>query len=814
MTDRQASVVIIGGGIMGCSIAYHLAQLGKTDVILLDKGDLASGSTAYAAGLVTQFHTSPAMMQIRKYSMELYSQIHAEVGNISGWNQVGSLRIASSPEQMNELQRKVSQAKAIGLNVDFISAKEALDIYPYMTRDSLFGAVYLPQDGYLDPYSMTTEIARRAKQMGVTILTGVLANGIEISPAGAVTKIFTNDGAIITECAIIAAGMWSPRVGDLVGLKLPMNPVRHQYLTTEPIPGLNLPKKTPVLRDPDRLVYIREEVGGVMIGGFELNPKAVPLSEVTWDFGQAPFPSDWERFEILMDGALARMPSLEKANVTSLLNYADALTPDGNPCLGPIPGYQGLFVAAGMSLNGFGGGGGMGKLMAEWIAYGDPSQDMHEFNVRRFGPIYDDREYLEARVREAYKYYYHLRFPQDENEWGRPRRVSPLIQHTKQLGGVFGEKNGWERVNYYSPQKQWRQAGAEQRDWGWNRPDFFNQVALEHQAVRQRVAIADLSSFGKIDILGPGVVSFLQQLTDNDIDRPVGSVIYTQMLNKQGGIESDLTITRLADDHFRAITGSAFIYNDLGWMRIHAPRDKAVEIRDVSEDWACIGLWGPISRQVFQAVTTHNLGNESFPYMSAQLVQVNGFEAYALRVSYTGELGWEIYVDPRHAGELWNTLMKAGQEVGIQPVGYKAVDSLRLEKGYRYWSADITPNENPYEAGLAFCVRLNKGEFIGRSALVKARESGIQRRLCTLIVEAEPWALYGGEAVSINGRLVSRIRSAGYGHTVGNLIALTYIPAKLAQEGTKVEIESFGKRISGTVVGDALYDPEGKRLRV
>jgi 4-methylaminobutanoate oxidase (formaldehyde-forming) len=743
--------------------------------------------------------------------MELYSRIHAEVGNISGWNQVGSLRLASSPEQMKELQRKVSQAKAIGLNVEFISAKAALDIYPYMTNDSLFGAVYLPQDGYLDPYSMTTEIARRARQMGVTILTGVLANGIDTSPDGKVTRVVTDQGVINTEYVVIASGMWSPRVGDFVGLKLPMNPVRHQYLTTEPIPELNLPKKTPVVRDPDRLAYIREEVGGVMIGGFELNPKAVPLKEVTWEFGQNPFPSDWDRFESVMEGALTRMPVLEKATVSRLLCYADAMTPDGNPCLGPVPGYQGLFVAAGMSLNGFGGGGGMGKMVAEWITYGEPTLDMHEFNIRRFGPIYEDRSFLEARTREAYKYYYHLRFPYDENEWGRPRRVSPLFERTKELGGVFGEKSGWERVNYFSPDRQWRQAGADQRLWGWGRPVFFDQAGLEHQAVRQGVAIADLSSFGKIDLLGPGVVPFLQHLTDNDIDKPVGTVIYTQFLNQKGGIESDLTITRLAEDHFRAITGSAFIYNDLGWMKIHAPAEKTIEIRDVSENWACIGLWGPRSREVFQAVTSNDVGNEAFPYMTAQ---VGEFTALAKRVSYTGELGWEIYVDPTHAVDLWEMLLKAGKEAGIQPVGYKAIDSLRLEKGYRYWSVDITPNENPYEAGLGFCVRLDKGDFIGREALIKTREAGIRRKLCTLTVEADPWMLYGGEAVSINGHLVSRIRSAGYGHTVGKLIAMAYLPNELAKEGTQVEIEAFGNCITGTVVPDTVYDPKGSRLRV
>ena len=811
--QEQAQYVVVGGGIMGCSVAYHLAKMGARDVLLLEKGDIASGSTARAAGLVTQFHTSPTMMQIRMYSMRLYNQIKEEVGETAGWNPVGSLRVASSREQMMELQRKVSQAKAIGLEVEIITPAEALQIYPLMSPKDLYAGVYLPEDGHLDPYSMTMELARRARQMGVRVRTGVLVTGLEVGPDGAIRRVLTNQGPILAETVVIAAGMWSPRLAAAIGLRLPMNPVKHQYLTTRPIPGSELPRQTPVLRDPDRLVYIREEVGGFLVGGFETDPAAVPLEKVTWEFGADNFPPDWQRFDPLMEGAMKRIPALEQAQVIGMVNYPDALTPDGNPCLGPVPGKRGLYVAAGMSLNGFGGGGGMGKLMAEWILEGEPSIDVHEYNVRRFGPIHADPDFLFIRAREAYKYYYFLHYPHDEWEWGRPRRTSPLYQRTQELGAVFGEKVGWERVNYYRPGQAWRMAGADQREWGWGKPPFFERVAQEHRAVREHVAIADLSSFGKIDVQGPHALDLLQHLTDNDLDRPVGSVVYTQFLNARGGIESDLTITRLAEDHFRLTSGSAFVYSDLGWLEMQRGSGQQVEVRDLSEQWACIGLWGPLARQVLEQVTSADVSNQAFPYMTAQWLPVGDSKVLALRVSYVGELGWELYVEPQHAVALWDALMEAGRPLGIEPIGYKAIDGLRLEKGYRYWSVDMTPAENPYEAGLGFCVHLNQGDFLGRQALLQARQGGIARRLRTLIVEVEPWHLYGGEAVYFQDRVVSRLRSTGYGHSVGKTIALTYLPQELGEVGTELQVEAFGRRVPARVAQDCLYDPKGSNLR-
>jgi len=805
--------VIIGGGIAGCSVAYHLARAGWTDIALLDKGELTSGSTWHAAGLVTQFHTSPTLMRLRIYSVNLYRQLNAETGGTAGWHQVGSLRVASSQDHFKFLQRQISQARALGMDVEIISPTEALRIYPHMTDADLYGALYIPGDGHLDPSTATMELARQARSLGAAIHTGVLVTGIELSPRGEVKRVITNHGRIQTEIVVNAAGMWAPQIGAMVGVNLPMVPLIHQHLATRPIPGHELPHDTPVLRDPLNLVYIREEVGGFLIGGFEKNPKEWSVDGVPWDFTQQLLPSDWELFDPIMEGAVRRIPILAQAELAHLVCGPEAITPDSRPLLGPVPGLRGYYVAAGLSHTGFGAGAAIGEILTEWIVEGEPARDTSELNVRRFGPIFEDRAYTTQRARESYRYYYFLRYPHDENEWARPRRLSPVNARLEEHGAVFGEKNGWERVLYFELGKQWRRAGADQRDWGWGRPPFFEQVGEEHQAVRERVALFDMTSFGKIDVHGPGALPLLQKLADNNINRPPGSVIYTQFLNERGGIESDLTITRLAENHFRVITGSSFVPGDLGWIRLHMPEDGSLEVREVTEDYACLGLWGPYARHVLQAVTDDDVSNEALPYMSAKSIAIAGVPLLAQRVTYVGELGWELYVPAGQSIQVWDALMAAGQEYGIQPAGYKVLDSLRLEKGYRYWSADITPADNPYEAGLGFCVRLKKGDFIGRDALVKIKEQGLQRKLSTLTMDGDSCVIYGGEAVYADGRVVGRVRSGGYGYAVGKNIGLGYLPMELSRQGTQLEVEVFGERIRAEVAADVLYDPEGIRLR-
>lgn len=811
--EDLARVVIIGGGITGCSIAYHLTTLGWKDIVLLEKGELTSGSTFHSAGLVTQFRTSESLMQLQNYSIRLYDQLASEIGDALNWRKVGSLRLASSEDQLKNLKLQLSRARALGLNVDIISPTEAKGIFPPMTEDSLYGAVYIPDDGYLEPNSITMELARRAKRNGAKLYTNVRATGIELSSKGAINKVHTERGSLRTEIVVNAAGQWAPRIGEMVGVSIPMTPITHQFILTKPIPDHELSRNTPVVRDPDNLIYIREEVGGFLIGGFEAAPKAWRIEGVPWSFTQQLLAPNWDSFEVFMEDAIRRVPVLEQSEIIKLINGPEAVTPDGRYCLGPIPGRPGFFIAAGMSLNGIAGAGGVGKIISEWIVEGAPSVDTHEFDVRRFGEHYTDRKFCAARSRETYRYYYYLRYPNDEYECGRPMCTSPLYNHLKQFGAVFGEKNGWERVNYFEPGKSWRQAGADQRSWGWGRPPYFEQVCEEHRAARESVALFDMSSFNKIEVSGSGALKLLQRVADNNIDVPVGSVVYTQFLNKRGGIEGDVTITRRSEDQYLVVTGTAFGGKDLGWLIMHAPQDVSVMLKDVTGKWACLGLWGPNARHVLQKVAREDVSNNAFPYMNSRLFPVGNVSVLALRMSYVGELGWELYVEPQSVVAVWDLLLEAGKDMGIHPAGYKSLDSLRLEKGYRYWGADMTSAENPYEAGLGFCVKLSKGDFIGREALMTFKERGLRRRLCPVTLSGEACVIYGGEAVYFNRHAIGRIRSGGYGYTIGKNIGYTYLPIELAEPGTQVTVDTFGERIPAVVSQDPLFDPQGIRIR-
>jgi len=804
----QAEIVIIGGGIYGVNIAYHLSKLGKKDIVLLEKGEIASGESSHAAGVVTQFATSKTMMQFRKYSIELYSELGL-------FNHVGSLRVASSREQLKELERSVSRAKAIGMDVEIISPSEALKVMPQISDKDLFGAVYLPRDGHLSPYDTTTSMARIVREMGVEVNTNTRVTGLELSPKGEIQKVITNRGSIKTNLVVNAAGMWAPRIAAMVGVYLPTTPVDHQHIAIKAVTGHEFPKQTPCLRDPDNLVYMREEQGGLVIGGYEPNPLARWIDGVPWEHGNATLPADYERFEMLLEGAVRRIPFLRDAGIINLTCHPGAYTPDCQPMLGPVAGARGLWMAAGMSLNGYGGAGGMGRLMAEWIVEGEAPQDVNIYRATRFGNYYSNPEYAAERTREGVKYYYALRFPNDENEWARPHRVSPVHYRLQELGAVFGEKFGWERVLYFDKSKPWRRAGADQRQWGWTKPPYFDRVAEEHRSTRERVALFDLTSFGKIEVSGPDALTLLQRVTDSNMDKPVGSATYSQFLNTRGGVEADVTVTRIAQDKFWVVTGSGFIGNDLAWLQMKSQPEEDVTIRDITMDWACLALWGPKARNVLSKATQDKVTNEAFPYLTAKTTQINGVAVWAQRVSYVGELGWELYIPNHRALMVWDILFEAGKEFEMAVGGYKVLDSLRLEKGYRYYTTDVTPLETPYEAGLGFCVHLDKGDFIGRDALIEKKKNGFAKKLCTLVLDGEEFTqIYGGEAVYSEGKVITRVRSGGYGYTIKKNILYAYLPLDLAKAGTGVQVELIEGKYIAQVTSTVLYDPKGEKLRI
>jgi 4-methylaminobutanoate oxidase (formaldehyde-forming) len=806
----QARVVVIGGGITGCSVLYHLAKAGWKDCVLVEKGELTSGATCQAAGLLTQFNTSPTIMRMRKYSVSLYKQLEA-------YGEVGSVNIAATPEMLKTLQRNVSRAKGIGLDVGIISPDEALKLLPWANRDNIYGAVHLPGDGHIDPHGTTYAVAKAARDMGAEILTHTRVTAIRLDSRGAIAGVVTDKGDIACEIVVNAAGIWTSQVAAMAGVKVPCTPVIHQHIAMESVAGSEVPGDSPTFRDYEYLIYGRPEGGSYLIGGWETNPESCWIDGVPWKHESAEVPNDLDRFAPMLEDAIGRFPFLAEAGMIRLVSHPDAFTPDAGPLLGPWPGVRGLWFAAASSMQGFGGGGGMGKSIAEWITAGETEWDIFAYRPWRFGPNYLDPFYAADCARECYKYYYRTFYPHDEGTAMRPRRITPFHYRLQDLNAVFGKKNGWERANYFETDRSWRRAGEDQREWGgWKRPAFFDAVAGEVAAVRERAGLFDLSSFGKIDVRGPGALALVQRVTDNDVDRPVGSVIYSQFLNPQGGIEGDVMVTRLDEDRFRIITGAGFIDGDLGWLRLNRQNDDPpVEIRDVTADYAVIGLWGPEARTVFSAVTDHDLSNAAFPYMTAQTFEIGGIPVLAQRVTYVGELGWEIYVPADRAVFVWDRLWAVGQDVDMRACGYKAIDALRLEKGYQALANDITPLETPYEAGLGFCVKTGENNpFIGREALLAAREKGFSQQLCTLVIgDEEDLVLYGGEAVASQGRVVTRLRSAGYGHHLKKNIGYAYLPPELAQEGTELAVEIFGEHVPAKVAPRVLYDPQGTAIR-
>ncbi len=801
---ERASVVVIGGGVGGCSILYWLTRLGVQDAVLVDRADLTSGSTFHSAGLVGQLRSSLSLTKMMMESVDLYRSLEGEVGLETGWKEVGSLRLASSPERMEEITRQAGWAKTFGLPLELVSADEAQRLFPPMSTEGVLGAAFLPTDGYIDPSQLTYALAEGARRRGAEINTNTRVTGIRTAH-GRVEAVETDKGVIETEVVVNAGGMFAGEIGALAGVVVPIIPMAHEYLVLEPC---GLPTDMPTMRDPSLLVYYRPESGGLIMGGYERECAPWSLDGIPADFNGKLLEEDWPRFEPLMENAIVRVPSLESMGVIKLINGPEAFTPDGEFILGPSD-VRGFWVAAGFCAHGLAGAGGMGKLVAEWIVEGTPSLDVWHMDSRRFGAAYRSQAYTLARTTEVYETYYDVKYPGHERQAGRPLRVSPAYPRLVELGAAFGEKSGWERANWFEPNAA---AGDESlRPDGWAGKLWSPAIGAEHRACRERVALFDESSFAKIDVLGPGAAAFLERLAANRVARAVGSITYTQLLNDRGGVECDLTVTRLGEERFRLVTGTAFGRHDLSWLLQHAPDDGSVQILDVTSQLACLGIWGPRARDVLQPLTKTALGNEAFPYMTAQDVSVGPVPCLAARVTYVGELGWELYCPSEFGARLWDTVWEAGVAHGMVAAGYKAIDSLRLEKGYRVWGADVTPEETPFDAGLGFAVKLDKGDFVGRAALEQAGPPG--RRLSCLVLDDPRAVALGSEPVRVGDALVGRVTSGGYGYTVERSIAYAYLPAGDAIEGTRVAVEIFGRWVEATVTAEPLVDPTGARLR-
>jgi len=802
MIDR-ARVVVIGGGIGGCSILYWLARLGWSDVALVERSELTSGSTFHSAGLVGQLRNSLSLTQMMMNSVDLYRTLGDEVDLETGWREVGSLRLASSKEHMEELERQAAWAETFGLPLHLISADEAQSMFPPMSTDGVLGAALLPSDGYVDPSQLTIALARGARQRGATILTNTRVTGVRVED-NRVRAVETDQGTIECEYVVNAGGIYAHEIGQLAGVHVPLVAMAHQYAITKPT---GLSRDMPTLRDPARLVYFRAESGGLVMGGYERNPAVWGLSGIAPDFNSRLLEPDWDRFAPLFEAAISRVPELADAEIVTLINGPEAFTPDGEFILGESA-VAGFWVAAGFCAHGIAGSGGMGKLMAEWIIEGQPSLDAWALDSRRFGPQYRSREYTLIRTDEIYATYYDVKYPGHERQAGRPLKVSPVNARHRDLGAAFGEKSGWERVNWY--ESNVRSGDESTRPDGWAGMLWSPAIGAEHLACREIAALFDESSFSKLDVTGPGAPQFLERLCANGVARRIGAVTYTQLLNPRGGVECDLTVTRLAEDRFRLVTGTAFGNHDGAWIRQHL-EDDSVVVEDVTSKYACFALWGPRAREILQPLTESDLSHEAFGYMSAKEINVGAVPCLAVRVTFVGELGWELYCPCEYAVGLWDSLMAAGSPHGLVPGGYRAIESLRLEKGYRVWGSDVTTTDSPFEAGLGFAVKIKKGEFIGRDALDRAGEP--TRRLACLVLDEAKSVVLGSEPVRFEGRALGRVTSGGYGYSVESSIAYAYLPAELVVPGTRVSVGMFGRDVGAEVRAEPLFDPGNEKVR-
>ncbi|WP_442579180.1 GcvT family protein [Mesorhizobium sp. ASY16-5R] len=799
--DRHVKILIIGGGAIGTSLAYHLGRDGAKDVLLVEKAQLTHGCTWHAAGLVGQLRGKRNLTRLMQNSVAVFDRLEAETDQHIAWKKVGSLRLAGSPARWSEIRRSMGQAKSFGVECHSLTADEAEKHFPFIVKDGIEGAAFIPGDGYIDPYSLTMAYAKGARQNGVRIEEGVCVEEI-IVEGRRVVGVSTNSGTISCDILVNCAGLWAKRVGKMAGVPLAAGIVEHQYFLTEK--KLTLDPGLTTLRDPDHNFYLKPDTGSFAIGGWEDGSVGFHRGMPPLDFGRELFAPNMERLELFALPAAERLPVLNEIGIQTVINGPIPVSYDGEPIMGLAPELDNFYVACGFTA-GIAASGGAGLALSNMILHGDAGMDLWPFDVRRFGAVQAQGRYLEERAIEAYGAYYKIHWPAEEAHAGRGLRRSPLHETLRRAGAVFGSKFGWERPNWFAlPGRDAVELGSFEGKPGW-----FDAVGAEVRAIRERAALIDQTSFSKFEISGEGALEAMQRIAANDLGGAPGKAVYTQLCNERGGIEADVTIIHISDDLLYLVTGSGFGIRDGHWVRRHLP--QGIGFREVTGQYATINLCGPLSRKILQSVSDDDLSNAAHPFLAARWIEVGNARALAVRIGYVGELGYELYVPQEFACHVYETLLGASEPFEVSNVGYRAIDAARLEKGYLYWSGDITPDYNPYEAGLGFAVVLDKGDFIGRAALAKIKAEGVRRKLCSFTIDGFA-PLHGGESILLGGKVVGSTSSTGYGYTLGKTIAFGYLPAEFSGESA-FTIEAFGKPYAATRGPRVLYDPKMERLK-
>lgn len=810
----SARVVIIGGGISGCSVAYHLAKLGWKDIVLLERKQLTSGTTWHAAGLVGQLRASQNMTRLAKYSADLYRTLEAETGLATGLRQGGSITVALTTERREELRRQAAMARVFDVEVNELSPSEILAMYPHLNIDGVVSGVHLPHDGQADPGNIALALAKGARMMGAQIVEGVIVN--EVTQAnGRVTGVRWQNGdaagIITTEHVVNCGGMWGRDLAARNGVTVPLHACEHFYIVTENIPEL---ARLPVLRVPDECAYYKEDAGKILLGAFE--PKAKPwgMNGIPADFCFDQLPEDFDHFEPILEAAVNRMPILATAGIHTFFNGPESFTPDDRYYLGEAPELKNYWVAAGYNSIGIVSSGGAGMALAQWMNDGEPPFDLWDVDIRRAQPFQKNRRYLQERVTETLGLLYADHFPYRQMATSRGIRRSPLHAHLKERGAVFGEVAGWERANWFANEGQ-----KAEYAYSWGRQNWFENSRAEHMALREGVGLLDMTSFGKIRVEGRDALAFLQRVCANEMNVEAGRIVYTQMLNARGGIESDLTVTRLSETAFYLVVPGATLQRDLAWLRRHLA-DSFVVITDVTAGEAVLPVMGPKARALLQAVSPDDLSNEAHPFGTAREIEIGMTLARAHRVTYVGELGWELYVPTDQAAHVFETLMAAGADHGLKLCGLHAMDSCRIEKGYRHFGHDITDEDHVLEAGLGFAVKADKGAFIGRDAVLRKRETGLARRMLQFRLTDPEALVFHNEPILRDGVSVGHLSSGNYGHALGGAIGLGYVPCRGTGEtsaqmiASDYEIDVAGRRVRAEVSASPLYDPKSLRVRM